>query len=79
MPVSTAMNGGMPPPGFTRVWNTPSTTPPRTRTAPNSVIADAAGEPPVVSRSTTTKVTSRNGVPSSSKLPCTATMDMTRG
>ena len=55
--------------GLTRVWNSPSTSPPRTLTAPISVIiAPCAAEPPVVSRSTTQKVRSRSGRPSSSKL-----------
>src|SRR5919107_2502533 len=57
-------------PGSTRVWNSPSTSPPRTLTAPISVIALSFGEPPVVSRSTTTKVTSASGVPSSSIVAC---------
>ena len=56
MPVSTWMNGGTGPPGSTSVWNSPSTSPPRTLTAPISVIAQSAGVPPVVSRSTTTNV-----------------------
>ena len=69
MPVSTAMNGGISVWGLTRVWNSPSTSPPRTLTAPISVIIEpAAAEPPVVSRSTTLKVMSRRGRPSSSKL-----------
>ena len=58
MPVSTAMNGGIGSPGLTSVWNSPRTSPPRTFTAPISVMLDEPGEPPVVSRSTTTKVTS---------------------
>ena len=58
MPVSTEMNAGIGMPGLTRVWNSPSTSPPRTLTAPISVIAHEAGDPPVVSRSTTTKVRS---------------------
>src|ERR1700712_2464829 len=62
--------GGMLRPGSTRVANSPSTSPPRTLTAPISVIDSVCAEPPVVSRSTTTKVTSRNGSPSSSKLRC---------
>ncbi len=71
MPVSTAMNGGIEVCGLTSVWNSPSTSPPRTLTAPISVIIDpAAAEPPVVSRSTTQKVMSRRGRPSSSKLIC---------
>ena len=69
MPVSTAMNGGIAVCGLTSVWNSPSTSPPRTFTAPISVIIDPAwAEPPVVSRSTTQKVMSRRGRPSSSKL-----------
>src|SRR3954471_7152306 len=70
IPVSTLMYGGISRPGSTRVWNSPSTTPPRTLTAPISVIALSFGEPPVVSRSTTTKVTSASGVPSSSIVTC---------
>ena len=71
MPVSTAMNGGMAVRGLTRVWNSPSTSPPRTFTAPISVIIEPpAAEPPVVSRSTTQNVRSRSGRPSSSKLRC---------
>ena len=57
MPVSTAMNGGIAVCGLTRVWNSPSTSPPRTLTAPISVIIEpASAEPPVVSRSTTQNV-----------------------
>ena len=68
MPVSTAMNGGIEVCGLTSVWNSPSTSPPRTLTAPISVIIEPAwAEPPVVSRSTTQKVMSRRGRPSSSK------------
>src|SRR5699024_3922962 len=52
----------------TKVRNSPSTSPPRTFTAPISVIASVVGSVPVVSRSTTTKVASANGVPRSSKL-----------
>jgi hypothetical protein len=73
MPVSTAMNGGMAVRGLTRVWNSPTTSPPRTRTAPISVMSQDAAEPPVVSRSTTTNSTSRSGRPSSSKLAWTGT------
>ena len=69
MPVRTAMKGGISVPGSTRVWNSPRTSPPRTLTAPISVIMDPeVGDPPVVSRSTTQKVRSRRGRPSSSKL-----------
>ena len=71
MPVSTAMNGGMAVWGLTRVWNSPRTSPPRTLTAPISVIIEpASADPPVVSRSTTQKVISRSGRPSSSKVRC---------
>ena len=73
MPVSTAMKGGIAACGLTKVWNSPSTSPPRTLTAPISVIIEpAAAEPPVVSRSTTQKVMSRSGRPSSSKLRWTS-------
>jgi hypothetical protein len=57
-------------PGSTSVWNSPSTSPPRTLTAPISVIASSLGEPPVVSRSTTTNVTSASAVPTSSIDTC---------
>src|SRR3954454_17188282 len=57
-------------PGSTSVWNSPSTSPPRTLTAPISVIAESFGEPPVVSRSTTTNVTPARGVPRSSMVAC---------
>ncbi len=70
MPVRTLMKGGIGAPGRTRVWNSPSTSPPRTLTAPTSVIDASWGDPPVVSRSTTTKVTSWSGDPSSSKDVC---------
>src|SRR5690606_31054466 len=46
--------------------------PPQTFTAPISVMASSAGDPPVVSRSKTTNVTSCSGVPGSSRVPCTA-------
>jgi hypothetical protein len=79
MPVSTAMNAGISACGLTRVWNSPSTSPPRTFTAPISVIIEPpAAEPPVVSRSTTQKVRSRNGRPSSSKLRCASQRDCSR-
>ncbi len=69
IPVSTAMNGGITWCGLTSVWNSPSTSPPRTFTAPTSVIIDPpCAEPPVVSRSTTQNVTSCSGRPRSSKL-----------
>ncbi len=79
MPVSTWMNAGIEDPGLTRVWNSPSTSPPRTLTAPTSVIAHSWALPPVVSRSTTTKVTSRRGVPRSSRVAWTARMSLTLG
>ena len=56
MPVSTLTNGLIGTPGSTRVANSPSTSPPRTLTAPISVMASVPDAPPVVSRSTTTKV-----------------------
>src|SRR4051794_9481785 len=58
-------------PGFTSVWNVPRHSPPRSFTAPTSVMAHELAEPPVVSRSTTTKVTSWSGAPSSSNDRCT--------
>ncbi len=70
MPVSCTIWGGMLRCGSTRVANSPSTTPPRTLTAPISVMASHGAppallvRPPVVSRSTTTKVVSRKGVSS---------------
>jgi hypothetical protein len=71
MPVSTAMNAGIAWCGLTRVWNSPRTSPPRTLTAPISVIIEPPwADPPVVSRSTTQNVTSRRDRPSSSKLRC---------
>ena len=66
MPVSCTIWGGMLRCGSTSVANSPSTTPPRTLTAPISVMASGAFppvpfvRPPVVSRSTTTKVVSRS-------------------
>src|SRR6478609_5095275 len=71
IPVSTWICAGTGPPGSTSVWNSPSTSPPRTLTAPTSVMADAPGAAPVVSRSTTTNVTSCSGVPMSSSVTCT--------
>ncbi len=68
MPVSTVIIGGMGTPGLTSVSNVPRHLPPRSLSAPTSVIAHAPADVPVVSRSTTTNVTSANGVPSSSKL-----------
>ena len=59
MPVSVAMNAGTGPPGLTSVWNSPSTSPPRTLTAPISVIADPAGRAARGLQVHTTNVTSR--------------------
>jgi hypothetical protein len=58
MPVRTVISGGMGTPGLTRVWNVPRHSPARKRAAPTSVISQSAGDPPVVSRSTTQNVTS---------------------
>ena len=66
MPVRTEMVGGTGRPGFTSVAKVPRHSPPRTLTAPISVIAQSMGDPPVVSRSTTQKVTSASAVPRSS-------------
>ena len=62
MPVNATIWGGMSGPGRPSVANSPSTSPPRTFTAPISVMASClspVGRPPVVSRSTTTNVVSR--------------------
>ena len=66
-PVSTVICGGIARPGLTSVWNVPRHSPPRTLTAPTSVIVSSARLPPVVSRSSTQNVTSASGVPRSSK------------
>jgi hypothetical protein len=79
MPVSTEMKAGMAAPGLTSVWNSPTTSPPRTLTAPISVMPHSIGLPPVVSRSTTTKVTDDSGVPRSSNVPWTIVMPPTVG
>ncbi len=63
IPVSATICGGMLRPGSTSVASSPSTTPPRTLTAPISVIwswLSPLARPPVVSRSTTTNVVSRS-------------------
>ena len=65
MPVSSTICGGMLRPGSTSVASSPSTAPPRTFTAPISVMASTlppspVARPPVVSRSTTTNVVSRS-------------------
>ena len=67
MPVSTVICAGMARPGLTSVDSSSSTCPPRTRTAPISVMVWEPGPAPVVSRSTTTKVVSCRGVPMDSK------------
>ena len=74
MPVSTEMKAGIGSAGLTSVWNSPCTTPPRTLTAPISVIPQWSGLPPVVSRSTTTNVTSASAVPRSSNVDWIAFM-----
>ena len=43
MPVSTVISGGMAQPGFTRVWNVPRHSPPRSFTAPISVMPQSVG------------------------------------
>ena len=70
MPVSATICGGMLRPGSTSVASSPSTAPPRTLTAPISVMASKlspspVARPPVVSRSTTTNVVSRRDTESS--------------
>lgn len=70
MPVSRVICRGIEQPGLTNVQNVASCSPPRYFTAPISVIPPSAALPPVVSRSTTTNVTRRSGVPRSSKLAC---------
>ncbi len=65
IPVRTEMNGGIGASGRTSVASSARTSPPRIFTAPISVISLSAARLPVVSRSTTTKVTSRRGRPSS--------------
>src|SRR5690606_555205 len=77
IPVSTVMKAGIGVLGRTSVWNSPMTSPPRTVTAPISVMPQSAGEPPVVSRSTTTNVTSDRGTPKSSNVSCTICMKQT--
>ena len=46
MPVSRVISGGMARPGFTSVWKVPSTSPPRTLTAPISVMRVVLGRRP---------------------------------
>ena len=66
MPVSIVMNGGIPVPGLTSVWKVPTTSPPKYFTAPISVISQVLADAPVVSRSSTQKVTAWRGTPRSS-------------
>jgi hypothetical protein len=72
MPVRTRTTAGIGTCELTNVWNSPSTSPPRTFTAPISVMWSWPALPPVVSRSTTTKVTSCRGVPTSGSGSCRA-------
>src|SRR6476620_1410294 len=69
IPVRCATKGGIGCRGSTSVWNVDSRSPPRYVTAPTSVMAWSVGEPPVVSRSTTTNVTSESFTPSA-KVHC---------
>ena len=62
MPVSSVIVGGIGTPGFTSVSIRPSSSPPRSFSAPISVIRSSAGEAPVVSRSSTTNVTAERGL-----------------
>ena len=74
MPVRIVISGGIAQPGFTSVWNVPKHSPPRSLTAPISVIAQDSAEPPVVSRSMMQKVTWERGVPRSSRESCMESM-----
>ena len=92
IPVSRTIWGGMSRRGSTSVANSPRITPPRTLTAPISVIAShgppaapGRARPPVVSRSTTTNVVARSDTSKSPpdgstsvKLNCTASLRPTR-
>src|SRR3954470_8900486 len=66
IPVRWVMAGGIGRSGSTSVWNDATRSAPSNRTAPISVIASSTGEPPVVSRSTTTNETSSSGIASPS-------------
>ena len=57
MPVRKVISRGIPTPGFTSVWKVPRHSPPRSFTAPTSVMADCGGAAPVVSKSRTQNVT----------------------
>ena len=74
MPVSRVMAAGRFTPGSMSAENRPCSTPPRTRTAPISMMWSSGARIPVVSRSTTTNVVSASaisGVPvASPKLSC---------
>ncbi len=70
MPVRMVIIGGMPLPGLTRVCKVPRNSPARTLTMPISVIRSVLRSLPVVSMSSTQKVTSASGVPRSSKDRC---------
>ena len=67
IPVRTVIEGGTRQPGLTMVWKVPRHSPPWKRAPPTSVMEQLRGEVPVVSRSSTQKVTSESGVPRSSK------------
>src|SRR4029453_10068799 len=69
MPVRALISGGVGNPGVTRVGKVPRPPPPRILTPPTSVMRSLAGDPPVVSRSSTTNSTSTSGVPRSSGRP----------
>src|SRR5438105_3986248 len=60
------MKRGIGVPGFTSEWKLPTRSPPRYLTAPTSVMAAEAGDPPVVSRSTAQNVTRYRGESASS-------------
>ena len=65
IPVSNVISAGTGHSGSTSVLNSATILPPRTLTAPISVIREDVVLVPVVSRSSTTKVTSDSGVPRS--------------
>ena len=62
-------------PGWTRVWNSPSTSPPHTFTAPISVMPSAAGRPAGGLEVDDVNVVVRSGSSSSSKLACANAVD----
>ena len=70
MPVSIVIIGGIARPGLTSVCRVPRHSPARTLTMPISVIRSVMRSPPVVSMSSTQKVTSASGVPRSSNDRC---------